>query len=97
MARGRDEIRPFVMGTEMDGLDKWSYPYVRTVIDDQKGEIIGIWRQLAPITGDDGQPVEIAGTGGSWFRYAGEFHGLAARLLRPELRGRRLPGSHAEG
>jgi len=46
---------------------------VRTVIDDQKGEIIGIWRQIAPVAGADGTPIEIGGTGGSWFRYAGNF------------------------
>lgn len=73
VARGRKEIREFVMGTEMEGLDKWTYPYVRTLIDDQKGEIIGIWRQLAPIAGADGKPIEIGGTGGSWFRYAGNW------------------------
>ena len=73
VARGRDEIRRWVMGTEMEGLDKWTYPYVRTLIDDQKGEIIGIWRQMAPIPGDDGKPIEIGGTGGSWFRYAGNW------------------------
>ena len=35
------------------------------------GEVIGIWRQVAPIARPDGTPFEIAGTGGSWFRYAG--------------------------
>jgi hypothetical protein len=44
---------------------------VRTLIDEQKGEVIGIWRQLAPVKGDDGKPYEIGGTGGSWFRYGG--------------------------
>jgi hypothetical protein len=73
VARGRDEIRRTVLGTEMAGLDKWHYPYVRTLIDDQKGEVIGIWRQLAPIPGDDDKPIEIAGTGGSWFRYGGDW------------------------
>ena len=73
VARGRDEIRQFVLGTEMAGLDKWSYPYVRTLIDDQKGEVIGIWRQVAPLEGADGRPTEVAGTGGSWFRYAGNW------------------------
>ena len=73
VARGRDEIRRFVFGTEMAGLDKWHYPYVRVLIDDQQGEIIGIWRQVAPVNRDDGRPYEIAGTGGSWFRYAGNF------------------------
>ena len=73
VARGRKEIRDFVMGTEMAGLEKWVYPYVRTLIDDQKGEIIGLWRQIAPYDGPDGKPLEIAGTGGSWFRYAGNY------------------------
>jgi hypothetical protein len=73
VARGRDEIRRYVLGTEMEGLDKWTYPYVRTLIDDQKGEVIGIWRQLAPVEGDDGRPIEIGGTGGSWFRYGGRW------------------------
>jgi hypothetical protein len=73
VARGRDEIRRFVFGTEMAGLEKWTYPYVRTLIDDQHGEVIGIWRQLAPVKRDDGTPYEIAGTGGSWFRYGGSF------------------------
>lgn len=73
VARGREEIRKWVLGTEMAGLDKWVYPYVRTLVDDRKGEVIGIWRQIAPVQGADGKPIEIAGTGGSWFRYAGGF------------------------
>jgi hypothetical protein len=73
VARGRDEIRRFVFGTEMAGLEKWTYPYVRTLIDDQAGEVIGIWRQVAPVRQADGKPYEIAGTGGSWFRYGGNY------------------------
>ncbi len=72
-ARGRDEIRRTVFGTEMEGLDKWTYPYVKVLIDDEKGEIIGIWRQVAPVVDEDGKPYEIAGTGGSWFKYAGNY------------------------
>jgi hypothetical protein len=73
VARSRNEIRDWVLGTEMAGLDKWVYPYVRTLVDDRKGEVIGIWRQIAPLSGEDGKPIEIAGTGGSWFRYAGNW------------------------
>ena len=72
-ARGRKEIADWVFGTEMEGREHWTYPYVRTLIDDQKGEILGIWRQIAPDRDPNGKPYEIAGTGGSWFRYAGEF------------------------
>jgi hypothetical protein len=79
VARGRDEIRKFVFGTEMAGLEKWTYPYVRTIIDDQAGEVIGIWRQVAPVKKDDGVPYEIAGTGGSWFRYGGNFQWIWQR------------------
>jgi hypothetical protein len=73
VARGREEIRETVFGTEMAGLEKWTYPYVKVLIDDAKGEVIGIWRQIAPAPGPDGKPMEIAGTGGSWFKYAGSY------------------------
>ncbi len=72
-ARGRQQIHDWVFGTEMEGLEHWVYPYVRTLIDDQKGEVIGLWRQIAPDKDPDGNAYEIAGTGGSWFRYAGDF------------------------
>ena len=73
VARGAKEIGDYVFGTEMEGLGKWTYPYVRVIIDDQQGEIIGLWRQIAPLKRPDGTPYEIAGTGGSWFRYAGDY------------------------
>ena len=73
VARGREEIRETVFGTEMAGLEKWTYPYVKVLIDDAKGEVIGIWRQIAPVPGQDGKPLEIAGTGGSWFKYGGDY------------------------
>jgi hypothetical protein len=73
VARGRKQIHDWVFGTEMAGLEHWTYPYVRTLIDDRKGEFIGIWRQIAPVNEPDGTPYEIAGTGGSWFRYGGDF------------------------
>ncbi len=73
VARGRKQIHEWAFGTEMSGLEKWTYPYVRTLIDDQKGEVIGIWRQIAPVKSPDGEPYEIRGTGGSWFRYGGDY------------------------
>lgn len=73
VARGREQIRDWAFGTEMSGLDKWDYPYVRVLIDDQQGEVLGFWRQVAPVERADGTPYEIAGTGGSWFRYAGNY------------------------
>ena len=73
VARGKQQIHDWVFGTEMEGLEHWAYPYVRTIIDDRKGEVLGIWRQVAPETDPDGKPYEIAGTGGSWFRYAGDY------------------------
>ena len=73
VARGRQQIHDWVFGTEMAGLETWVYPYVRTLIDDQKGEFIGLWRQVAPVKDPDGVPYEIRGTGGSWFRYAGDY------------------------
>ena len=40
VATGRQEIAEWAFGTEMSGLEKWTYPYVRTLIDDRKGEAI---------------------------------------------------------
>ena len=71
VARGRQQIHDWAFDSEMSGLEKWTYPYVRTLIDDVKGEFIGIWRQVAPVKDENGEPYEIRGTGGSWFRYAG--------------------------
>ena len=73
VARGKQQIREWVFGTEMAGLENWVYPYVRVLIDDQIGEILGFWRQVAPLKDPDGKAYEIAGTGGSWFHYAGDF------------------------
>ena len=73
VARGRQQIHDWAFGSEMAGLEHWTYPYVRTLIDDQKAEFLGVWRQIAPVVDPEGRPYEIAGTGGSWFRYAGNF------------------------
>jgi len=71
MAVGRDEIRELALGLEMTGLEGWNYPYQRVLIDDQQGEVLGLWKQVADATRPDGSHYEIAGLGGSWFRYAG--------------------------
>ncbi len=73
MAVGRDQIREYALGLEMEGLGGWSYPYQRVLIDEARGEILGLWKQIADATRADGTHYEIAGLGGSWFRYAGDF------------------------
>lgn len=73
MAVGRDQIRELALGFEMEGLDGWQYPYEEIVIDEQKGMVIGFWRQIADATRADGSHYEIAGIGGSWFLYGGDF------------------------
>jgi hypothetical protein len=73
VARGREQIGDWVFGTEMAGLEHWTYPYVKVLIDDAQGEVVGFWRQVAPENDPDGTPYKIAGTGGSWFRYAGNY------------------------
>jgi SnoaL-like domain len=73
VARGRDQIRDWVLGTEMEGLEGWTYPYDNVLIDEQQGEVIAFWRQVAPATRPDGTPYEIRGVGGSWFRYGGNY------------------------
>jgi hypothetical protein len=73
MAVGRDEIRDVALGLEMGGLDGWTYPYQKVLIDEHQGEVLGLWKQVADAVRPDGAPYEIAGLGGSWFRYAGDF------------------------
>jgi hypothetical protein len=73
MAVGRDEIRDVALGLEMAGLDGWRYPYEEILVDDRKGQVLGLWRQIADATRPDGTNYEVAGLGGSWFRYAGDF------------------------
>ncbi len=73
MAIGRDEIRDIALGLEMGGLDGWVYPYQKVLIDPEQGEVIGLWKQIADARRPDGSAYEVAGLGGSWFRYAGNF------------------------
>ena len=73
MAVGREEIRNLALGAEMGGLDGWEYPYQEIVIDDRKGFVIGFWKQVADAKRPDGSAYEVAGIGGSWFRYGGNF------------------------
>jgi hypothetical protein len=73
MAVGREEIREIALGMEMAGLEGWTYPYQKVLIDDQQGEVLGLWKQVANATKADGTNYEIAGLGGSWFRYGGNF------------------------
>ena len=73
VARNRKQIEEWALGVQMAGFEDWSYPYERILIDDKQGEIVGFWRQTAPFQRADGSQYEIAGIGGSWFRYAGDY------------------------
>jgi hypothetical protein len=73
MAIGRDQIRDVALGLEMGGLDGWEYPYVDILIDDRKGQVLGLWKQVADAKRADGTEYVIGGIGGSWFRYAGNW------------------------
>jgi hypothetical protein len=57
----------------MKGFEDWVYPYDTVLIDEKQGQIVGFWRQVAPFKRADGTDYEIAGVGGSWFKYAGDF------------------------
>ncbi|QIK75840.1 nuclear transport factor 2 family protein [Nocardioides piscis] len=68
MAVGREQIRDWALGTEMQGLDGWHYDYVATVTDETTGMVVGFWKQKAGITDDEtGKEYQILGLGGSWF------------------------------
>ena len=71
MAVGRDQIRDWAIGIEMDGLDGWHYDYQATLIDEKNKMIVGFWKQKSGIVDDaTGQEFEIRGIGGSWFGVA---------------------------
>jgi ketosteroid isomerase-like protein len=72
MAVGQDEIREICLGSEMEGLEGWTYPYEEILIDDGNGQVVGFWRQIADATRPDGSPYEVAGLAASWFRYGGD-------------------------
>ncbi|WP_264888340.1 nuclear transport factor 2 family protein, partial [Dietzia sp. NCCP-2495] len=73
MAVGRDELRDLAFGQEMAGLGGWQYPYIRTIIDPETGDVLCLWKQIARDTVDPrtGRPYEVHGLGGSWFLYNG--------------------------
>ena len=73
MAVGRDQIRDIALALEMGGLDGWSYPYQKVLVDDAQGEVVGFWKQVADASRPDGRRYEVAGIGGSWFRYGGSW------------------------
>ena len=67
MAVGREQIREYAVGLEMEGLGGWTYPYMRILIDEVQGEIQGgrqplrdrrPGRQLVPLRRQP--PVELA-------------------------------------
>src|SRR5579864_9171291 len=60
MAVGRAEIRDIALGLEMGGLDGWVYPYQEILIDEVKGFVLGLWKQVAV-----GAEYEVPGIGGS--------------------------------
>ncbi|MDO9457631.1 hypothetical protein [Nocardioides sp.] len=68
MAVGRDQVRDWAIGIEMDGFDGWHYDYQCTMIDDVKGMVLGFWKQRSGIINEaTGREYEILGIGGSWF------------------------------
>ena len=74
MAVGRDQIRDYAIGIEMDGLDGWHYDYQATVMDEKTGMIVGFWKQRSGIVDDStGAGFEILGIGGGvvggWARW----------------------------
>ena len=82
MAVGRDQIRDWAIGIEMDGLDGWHYDYQASLIDEKKGMIVGFWKQRSGILDDNGKEFEILGIGGSWFGVERQTSGPDAGLLK---------------
>jgi hypothetical protein len=73
VAKGRKQIEDWALGVHMKGFEDWQYPYDRILIDEKQGEVVGFWRQVAPVKRADGSDYQVAGLGGSWFRYGGHY------------------------
>ncbi|NOS89456.1 MAG: nuclear transport factor 2 family protein [Methylococcaceae bacterium] len=73
VARNRKQIEEWALGVQMEGFEAWRYPYHRILIDEQQGEVIGLWTQVSPALREDGTPYQVEGIGGSWFRYGGNY------------------------
>lgn len=73
VAKGRKQIEDWALGVHMKGFEDWQYPYDRILIDEKQGEVVGFWRQVAPVQRPDGSAYKVAGLGGSWFRYGGNY------------------------
>jgi hypothetical protein len=83
MAVGRDQIRDWAIGIEMDGLDGWHYDYQATLIDEQNKMVVGFWKQRSGIVDDaTGKEFEILGIGGSWFGVERQVDGADAGLVK---------------
>lgn len=83
MAVGRDQIREWAIGIEMDGFDGWHYDYQATVMDEKTGMIVGFWKQRSGIVDDaSGKEYEILGIGGSWFGVERQTSGADAGQLK---------------
>ncbi len=72
-AHGRKEIEAYAMGAQMEGLKEWRYPYYDFVIDEERGEVIGFFRQISPAKREDGTNYEVEGVSGSRFYYGGNY------------------------
>lgn len=72
-AYGRKEIEELAIGWQMDGFQGWEYPYHDVIIDEKRGTVICFWKQIGPGQRADGSKYEIAGIGGSWFEYGGDY------------------------
>lgn len=73
VAHGKKQIEELAVGEQMAGFEGWTYPYQSLLIDAQKGEAVGFWKQVSPFQRADGTAIEVDGVGGSWFRYAGDY------------------------
>jgi hypothetical protein len=82
MAVGRDQIRDWAIGIEMDGLEGWHYDYQATVIDERNAMVVGFWKQRSGILDDAGKEFEILGIGGSWMGVERQRSGPDEGLLK---------------
>ena len=75
MVVGREQIREIALGLEMAGLEGWTYPYQKVLIDEAQGEILGLWKQVADASGPTAPPTRSPDWGAAGSATAGTSSG----------------------
>jgi len=76
VAKGRQELLKYVLGSETAGHKGYTYPNYKDwprAIDPEQGVIIEFWDTVSPFVREDGSSIHVEGHGGTWIRFNDEY------------------------